>query len=272
MPIFIKGNAMKKSWFLLLAIMASTSGYTAITDTDYDQKPCADITLPEHFIFAQTQDCEFVSGLAPIQNTQNSKYGFVNHLGQVVVEPVFEEAWAYENNYAPVKIDGKWGFVDTSSKIAVKPAFDDVWGFSEGLARIFVDDKFGFIDETGKIVIKPIYDDSTGWFKDGVATVSKTVKGETRWGLIDKTGKTVIDFKYDALNIPSDGLLRAIKGTDDDLLYGFIDKKGKTVIDFKYSTASDFSSGTAVVTDDNGDTKLIDTAGNIVKTKLNFGL
>ena len=40
-----------------------------------------------------------------------------------------------------IKVDGKWGFIDRMGNIAIEPVFDDAWAFKDGMAKILESDK-----------------------------------------------------------------------------------------------------------------------------------
>ena len=85
--------------------------------------------------------------------------------------------------------NGKYGY---HGAVEVPCKYDDAWAFFEGLAAVKLNGKYGFINNTGTEVIPCQYDDAWS-FSEGVAAVKLSGK----WGLIDKTGKTVIPFQHD---------------------------------------------------------------------------
>ncbi|MBD2085891.1 S-layer homology domain-containing protein [Trichocoleus sp. ST-U3] len=54
--------------------------------------------------------------------------------------------------------------------VVIQPQFDEAEAFSEGLARVKIADKWGYIDKTGKLVISPQFDEADA-FSEGVALV-----------------------------------------------------------------------------------------------------
>lgn len=64
--------------------------------------------------------------------------------------------------------------------------------------------------------------------------------------------------------VKQDMLYPAYTISDDTIRYGYIDAKGSFVIEPIYYSASDFSEGYAVVTDDSGSSLLIDSAGKTI--------
>jgi len=49
--------------------------------------------------------------------------------------------------------DGKWGFADTKGNVVVEPVYDQAKSFSNGLAAVCKDGLWGFIDKEGNTVI-----------------------------------------------------------------------------------------------------------------------
>jgi hypothetical protein len=54
--------------------------------------------------------------------------------------------------------------------VVIQPQFDEAEAFSEGLARVKIADKWGYIDKTGKLVISPQFDEAEA-FSEGVALI-----------------------------------------------------------------------------------------------------
>lgn len=192
----------------------------------------------------------------------NSKCGYINTKGNVVIEPQFEGAGKFAEGLASVatRTNGYLeGYIDEIGRIVIEPRFDSAREFSEGLAAVGYDQdkqeikiagktytttsshpsyKWGFIDKTGKMVVQPQYG-LAGDFSEGLAAVSSNDK----WGFIDKTGRVVIGFNFDYASEFSDGLSAVMLGNK----FGYIDRTGKTVIKPKYTYYSDFSEGLARV-------------------------
>lgn len=55
----------------------------------------------------------------------------------------------------PIKENSKWGYMNTTGKIVVPATFDYAWDFSDGLGRFKNKGKYGFVNAEGKIVIHP---------------------------------------------------------------------------------------------------------------------
>ena len=92
-------------------------------------------------------------GMAPIP--VNYKQGFINREGKF-----FDNVGTFSEGLRCVKIGDKWGYINQVGKIVIEPQFDRAEDFSEGLAAIKISDKWGYINHKGEIVIKPQFDDA----------------------------------------------------------------------------------------------------------------
>ena len=128
----------------------------------------------------------------------NSRWGFIDTSGKMVVTPQYGEVHGFSEGLAGVcSKPSSCGYIDGDGKVAIPMQFGDARSFSEGLAAVCVgkckhknDGKFGFIDHSGHFVVNPQYDDVED-FKSGVAKVTLGKGDDEKAGYIDKTGKTV---------------------------------------------------------------------------------
>ena len=159
------------------------------------------IKLPEEVSWTNRK---FSDGMATIQLKNCIPYdtcgklGFVNRLGQVVIEPKFRMAEDFHEGLAAVTIgNDEWFFIDKTGKEITKQRFHGLWGvttdFSEGLAGVKIGDKWGYINKTGEIVIPPQFEGAKK-FSEGLAAVQVGCL----WGYVDKTGTFIIkpQFRY----------------------------------------------------------------------------
>ena len=65
----------------------------------------------------------------------------------------FEIALKFSDGYGPVKLDGKWGYVDTLGRLVIEPEFVDAGHFMESLAMVQLEDRWVFINKKGEPVI-----------------------------------------------------------------------------------------------------------------------
>jgi hypothetical protein len=143
---------------------------------------------------------------------QTFKYGYIDETGKIVINPMFESAYAFKEGLAGVcagngcyysrpsdkpKEEAKWGFIDRTGAFVITSQFKNVSPFHEGLAAVSVGDKWGYIDKTGKFVINPQFD-SALQFENGIAEVGlkvprkpDSIMDDYQYGYIDRTGKYI---------------------------------------------------------------------------------
>ena len=189
-----------------------------------------------------------------------------------IIAPQYEAAGRFYEGLAPVMLGGKWGYIDERNNVVIDFIYDRAYPFSEGLAVVGKDDSavydhydyetgatypalldftvFGRIDKTG--AYKPFRNEQYYREKDvyefGDLTVyydlfeySRTPYYYDGWVSIndrvfDADGvmfKTADDERYQAINVPSEGLVRAYDFYEDSIVY--LDKKGNVVIELPRS-------------------------------------
>lgn len=62
----------------------------------------------------------------PAAVKRDGKWGFVSSSGNMVIEPVYEEAKSFSYGYAPVKVSGKWTLIDINGKEVLDAEFADM--------------------------------------------------------------------------------------------------------------------------------------------------
>ncbi|MFN8577595.1 MAG: WG repeat-containing protein [Candidatus Sericytochromatia bacterium] len=88
----------------------------------------------------------------------NSRYGFVDINGNLVIPDMYEDVKDFSDGLAGVKTPNKWGFIDKNWNVIIKPQYDYVSNFKNGYSIFRLRGKYGVIDTKGKIIIEPIYD------------------------------------------------------------------------------------------------------------------
>lgn len=152
-----------------------------------------------------------------------------------------------DSGLAPVcqKSDNRFGYINTSGQLAISCVFTDAREFHAGLAAVRREGetKYGFIDTTGKQVIPSVYDGRADFSDDGYAAVMK----EEKCGLIDREGNTVIPFEYYYLGYIGNGAIIAASGSKTTSLadgnefttgagYSLINLEGQQITDEKYDS------------------------------------
>jgi hypothetical protein len=135
-------------------------------------------------------------------NTQNTKFafrtdkgwGWMDSLGNVVIEPQFEEiGYAFRNGRMSVRINGKSGWIDTTGNFIIEPKYLQTAAFNNNHAFAKTETGWLMIDTLGRPLTEPIYYD---FYNDTDGNIAvKTVVG---WGWIDSTGKEIIKPQYNA--------------------------------------------------------------------------
>ena len=71
---------------------------------------------------------------------KDGKWGYVNDVGEIVVENIYDDAKSFSYGLAAVKKDGKWGFIDTDGNLVIDHQFSDVgYMSSDGICPVRTD-------------------------------------------------------------------------------------------------------------------------------------
>ncbi len=184
------------------------------------------------------QEFETQAGLV----CEGCEFGYVDTVGNVIVQPQFSVAENFVNEVGIVKKEQKWGMVDATGKMLIPCKFDRV-DFLENTDNKIIrisnnSQRYGVIDTLGEVVVDLKYD-KIGIFKEGRLAVMRNGK----WGFVDPSGHEIIPCRYSKVNDFSNKLASVKLGRK----WGFIDQQGKVVIDFKYRKVGNFSDGLAWV-------------------------
>lgn len=246
-----------------------------------------------------------LSKIYPAQKslTGEAKWGYIDTLGNFVIQPVFSQASRFQaNQLAVVGVDDKVGIIDRTGKFLVSPVYNNISDYSDGLAIAYdgkgnlvldeggnvLSERYsyigsyntnravysiaadngewlsGYLDEKGKPVSKAAFQQASDF--EGDRAVVKTLSGQ--YALIDSSYNVVKTFDYSFVGRISDGMMRyQLLGSTK---FGFLDKRGNEVIPPSFLEAEDFVGGYAIVniSEDFGNRKvgLIDKKGQFVIT------
>lgn len=172
---------------------------------------------------------QFDDGLARV--SKNSRHGYVDTLGKVVVPLVYDDAVRFHNGYAAVGKGGdedrKWALIDRSGREITPFAWDHVGNVNDGVAVAWTREgaarSYALVDTLGRVT--PLEYAVCGDFSNGYAaagvgelTVEKVVQpGMSRvpdkltftgkYGYITPDGKPAIPAQFDeAGKFGDDGL------------------------------------------------------------------
>lgn len=144
-----------------------------------------------------------------------------------------------------------YGFVNREGNYVVKPVFNQACSFSDGLAAVRMGKKWGYIDKTGNFVISPRFDTAADSFREGLAYVRWTQKGDGTLaenqehnGVIDRSGKVIVE---NAANDFHCGLGSFNNGDRDQVKFGYVDMEGRVVIAPQFQETGEFGEDMAPV-------------------------
>ncbi len=198
-----------------------------------------------------------INHLYPIVADTSGNYGYVDKLGNLLIEARYSEAKTFSQGFAPVALGGEWFFIDEQGNKVFAKNFDDAGEFSEGLAPVCRDGLWGYIDLKGQQKIDFQFKAAYG-FSEGLACVMQgdIEKKTALYGYINHAGKFVIEpfLKYydnQFFSRPgkfSEGLAHGwLPGADGRERIGFFNTEGKVTIVPQFFEAGDFNGGLAPV-------------------------
>ena len=174
---------------------------------------------------------------------------------------------------------GKWGYIDRTGAVKIPLQFGWATRFCRGRAWIAQQsdysesgDKYALIDESGKVLTDyrfypPERSHSAGEYLSTAKLPDVRWRGslvvlDSGWriglGLASADGRILIAPKFNALNPLSDGMIGTITLKGEDRWTGYVNDKGEEVIAAIYTGGTDFEKGSAWVTKQPNDHKVIE--------------
>lgn len=188
----------------------------------YDISPKAD------FFVVNKQSYKIIesSGIYDTREIIN-KYGVIDSLGNVILEPDFSWIDFLSNDFviARKELNGNYALFNNKFKQLTEFKYMVIGEFYDGLSKVRDGDYFGYINKKGEEVIKCQYD-LNYIFIDSLAIARKNGKA----GVINTKNEIVLDFKYQSLGIPFKEQVAAL----DSLKWGIVNFKGETLLNFDY--------------------------------------
>ncbi len=186
-------NKKKYTALLMLAVLAGQAGAQKIKLNNQSRWGFES----EHAGWIDIQDRingggEFSEGLASVK--KGKKWGFINLMAQMEIEPQFDEVKEFHNGFAAVRIGKLWGIIGNDGREVIPAQYDYADGFYDGLALVKKNGKFGFINADNELVIGYNFPEASS-FNYGLAAVKDEEKG--KFGYIDKNGNFKIAANYD---------------------------------------------------------------------------
>lgn len=187
-----------------------------------------------------------IDGLAPIYDTKNKQYYFINLKGEKLSTEITDfklndgfgfDVEGFINGLVPIRQGEKWGYLNSSGKVAIPTKYDYASEFNGGYAVAKSGEKFivlntkgeeFMIDGSGIVDVKP--------FSEEMAPYKTADK---KFGFIGKDGKIAIQSQFESVGYFNDGLAwaKSIGGT-----LGYINPKGEWVIKPQFTAGKNFDS------------------------------
>ena len=153
-------------------------------------------------------------------------YGFVDDRGDIVIQPVYDEAEEFRDGVAAVKIGNSWGLIDEEANILIPFEYYNIFPYGKGWVHAEKENTQYLFTTAGEKILE-----ITGilaWYfpEDGLIRVKK----QTGWGCIDMKGNTIIPFQYISLGPCRNGQLSFYENN----YWGWLNKKGEVIVPAVY--------------------------------------
>lgn len=153
----------------------------------YDYKPYENVSLYELVYgkrerpVAEKPQKEQLTPDSIVKFCRQGKWGYKDWKGNVLIQPVYDNAYPFREDRACVEKDGLLGYIDKKNQLVIDYKYDSATSFSEGLAAVSAGEKSGYIDKDGNEALPMEFDVATG-FEGGKAIVRQ----DGRWGVLDR--------------------------------------------------------------------------------------
>ncbi len=190
---------------------------------------------------------------------KGDKWGFCDRDKRIVIDCVYDEVAFFSEGLAAVNFNSKFGYIDNVGKLVILPSFEKAYSFNScGLAEVYLNGENMLIDKSGKaeysfvnVTIHDLRNSYEIWDENFITL-----------GLINRFGKMTLSPPYELFGWSSvEGLLLA---KNDNGKYGFCDDQGHIVIPFNYEMARQFQEGLSCVCDVNNKWGFIDVDNKVV--------
>ena len=174
---------------------------------------------------------------------------------------------AYSQGLFPFREGELWGYMDTLGNRVIEPVYPMAGFFTEGLAYAQIDEALGFINTKGEVVIAAEYAAATN-FKNGYASVMV----DEDWMVIDKNGDFTMETYFAKPMVFNNGLAKFKLEMGLRSKYGFVNIYGDTVIYPQFEFVSDFSEGLCMASPNGSTYGYIDINGEwVIEPTYNLG-
>lgn len=205
---------------------------------------------------------EFDSESCLAKVTQGEKAGYINNKGEIILPLLWldDKCEPFSEGLAPIEDPNgyKWGYMDAQGKLVIDFQWSEVDGFNEGLAPVYnwsygekrEDDGWAYIDKTGTVKLG-YYDwhDCTKFCR-GIAYVCIDYPSEwprEKWGVINTKGEWIVEPYYhskhgDILDINNPDQHTFLATRDDESLHFYLSGKNSDELYYSHSLSNEMNS------------------------------
>lgn len=114
-------------------------------DTFYINKNNEIVIPTSQYFFSQ----KFHEGLCSI--SYRGLDGYMNKVGDIIIEPIFQDAYDFSEGLAMVRLNGLLGFINSTGQIIIECKYENLINrkFKNGIVSIFQNGKYGYINQNG---------------------------------------------------------------------------------------------------------------------------
>ena len=183
-----------------------------------------------------------------IKVRKEDKFGLLSWNGDTLIAPEYDRLGVVSEGRILFVNEGKYGYMDSLGKVVIEPKYDDRPGvdnyalFENGAAKYFsIEKKYGLIDTIGDKVFPAIFEDVGSY--SGEENALTAVKRYGKWGYANTDVKLEIKYLYEYAGPFEFGLARVQK----DGKQGMINLDGAPVIPIKYDQIKELETGKLLV-------------------------
>lgn len=196
----------------------------------------------------------------------NGFYGYKNELGEVIIEPQYQYARKFIENYAVITQNDSLGVIDKQNKQIIPTKYEYlsyvgnnkfVFGYR---AKYFGEYNLGIITSQNKIILPPKYyhiKPEKDFFivnKQSYKIIDNSEVNDTReitnkYGVVDSLGNEILEPIFSWIQFLSNNFIIATKELNGN--YALFDNKFKQLTEFKYMVIGEFYDGLSKVREGN---------------------
>lgn len=153
----------------------------------------------------------------------------------------FDKLGIYSDGLISFCKDGKWGYSDALGNIVISPIYNEAYEFAHNLACVSKDKKYGLINKSNKLVYNyssyfPIvFDKHSNIAKICFSSRDENGNPMLKYGLINTKLSLVIDTNYTNIGDYNINFIVVKKNKSyEEQLYGIINKKNKQILPYEF--------------------------------------